>query len=853
MSGGILAFRQVNHSLAKILIIILIYLMWSAGLVYSQPVSDSPTLLSLRIIPKAIHLSGLNSSQQILVLGRYSTGVEHDLTNTSSLVVHSPKVASVQDQGRITALSEGNTILHAHVNNQSVTAKLTVQSLAKPSFNFQQEIGGILTKLGCNDSSCHAGVKGRGGFKLSLNGLDPKEDYRWIVKGGTFQVMSLESANPELPRVDLDQPENSLLLRKPTLDLPHGGGERLTTKSSDYRTLLGWIQAGAPYNDKDSEVEFKQVTLFPKEKVLDAGSTHQMLITAHLANGRTQDLTHQASYQSSNKEIVTVTKSGHVQARSPGETTIIVRTAGHTVSARFGIISKRSLSNPLPPSHNYIDDHVFGKLNRFHIPSSPLSSDAEFLRRVCLDLTGTLPPSSRVREFLASKDPQKRTKLIDALLDSAEYIDFWTFRFGQLFRVAASVTGGAEHAYAYWRWVWQKIAQNKSYQEIGLERLSAQGFEGASRHFLVYGEEARASEIMPEEVRIFLGRRLDCAQCHDHPYEQWSQDQFWGLAAFFGKLSRTEWTGFGAAVLFDDPAGRQPDFGEAPETVKVIHPRRKHLVKPTVLDGKTISSANNEHPRREFARWVTTHPYFAETLVNRMWGYLFGRGLVDPVDDFRSTNPSTHPGLLKALAKDFRLHGYNLKQILRRITRSRTYQLSSIPHKSNRQDTLNYSHFTPKTLEAEVLLDAISQVTSVPEIFENSQGGQAPMGTRAIQLEVPDIYPSDFLQMYGRPNLQQIPEIKVSPSLSQALHILVGTTYTEKIARKGGRLDRLIERNATHREVIQELYLSALSRFPTPLELDDLESLMGEKPEKKQAWEDLLWSLITSREFAFNH
>ena len=846
--------RTAYQSLAKTLAILVICLGWNPGLAHSQETAASPALLSLRIVPEEIHLSGLNPSQQVLVLGRYSDGLERDLTGSAPLVLGSAEMAAIEDQGRLTALAEGSTTLQAHVADQSARAMLTVRSLATgPPFSFQHEIGGILTKRGCNDSGCHAGVKGRGGFKLSLNALDPKEDYRWIVNGGTYQVMSLESAGPETPRIDLSQPENSLLLRKPTLILPHGGGERLTTESSDYRTLLDWIQSGAPYERKDSEVAVEQVTLFPRERVLDAKGTHQVLVTAHLADGRTRDLTHLASYQSSNQEVVTVTDSGRVRARTAGETTIIVRTAGHTVSARFGVISEPLQANPSPPPHNFIDEYVFGKLSRFQIPASPLSSDAEFLRRVCLDLTGTLPPPGRAREFIASQDPQKRTKLIDALLDSPEYVDYWTFRFGRLFRVAAGAVGGAEHAYTYWRWMWQNIAQNNSYREIALERLAAQGYGGASRHFLSYGEEAKAEDIMPEEVRVFLGRRLDCAQCHDHPYEQWSQDQFWGLASFFGQISRTEWTGFGAAVLFDDPAGRQPDFGESAETVKVIHPRRKQLVKPAFLDGQAIASAGKGHPRREFARWVTAHPYFAETLVNRMWGFLFGRGLVDPVDDFRSTNPPTHPGLLQALAEDCRLHGYDLKQILRRITRSRTYQLASTPRESNRQDALNYSHFIPKPLEAEVLLDAISQVTGVPEIFENGQGGQAPLGTRAIQLEVPDIYPSDFLQMYGRPNLLQIPEIKASPSLNQALHMLVGTTYTEKISKKGGRLDQLMQRDASHREVIQELYLAALSRLPAPPELAELESVLGQSSDKKRAWEDLTWSLITSREFAFNH
>ena len=849
-----MVLRQPGHSIAKFLAILLICLVWNSGWVRGQDTAAPPTLLSLRIVPEDIHLSGLNPSQQVLVLGRYSDGLERDLTGASPLLLGSAEMAAIGKQGQLTALAEGSTTVQARVANRSATAGLTVQSLkTPPPFSFQHDIGGILTKRGCNDSSCHAGVKGRGGFKLSLNALDPKEDYRWIVKGGIYQVMSLESAGPESPRIDLSQPENSLLLRKPTLLLPHGGGERLTAGSSDYRTLLDWIQSGAPYERRDSEAEVERVTLFPEERVLDAEGTQQVLVTAHLADGRTRDLTHQASYQSSNEEVVTVTDSGRVRARTTGETTLIVRTAGHTVSARFGVISEPFHADPSPPPHNFIDDFVFGKLSRFQIPASPLSSDAEFLRRVCLDLTGTLPPPGRVREFIASRDPRKRTKLIDALLDSPEYVDYWTFRFGRLFRVAAGAVGGAEHAYTYWRWVWENIAQNNSYREIALERLAAQGYGGPSRHFLSYGEEAKAADIMPEEVRVFLGRRLDCAQCHDHPYEQWSQDQFWGLASFFGQISRTEWTGFGASVLFDDPAGRQPDFGESAETVKVIHPRRKHLVKPAFLNGQAIASEGIGHPRREFARWVTEHPYFAETLVNRMWGYLFGRGLVDPVDDFRSTNPPTHPDLLKALAEDCRRNGYDLKQVLRRITRSRTYQLASTPSESNRQDTLNYSHFIPKPLEAEVLLDAISQVTGVPEIFENGQGGQAPPGTRAIQLEVPDIYPSDFLQMYGRPNLLQIPEIKASPSLNQALHMLVGKTYTEKISRKGGRLDRLIQEDASHGEVIQELYLAALSRFPSSLELAELESTLRNSSDKRRAWEDLMWSLITSREFAFNH
>ncbi|MDE2756273.1 MAG: hypothetical protein OXI92_06950, partial [Acidobacteriota bacterium] len=333
--------RPEYQSLARILATLLICLGWNSGWARGQETAVPPTLLSLRIVPEEIHLSGLNPSQQVLVLGRYADGLERDLTGASPLVLGSAEVAAIEDQGRLTALAEGSTTLQAQVANHSATAMLTVQRLkSPPPFSFQHDIGGILTKRGCNDSSCHAGVKGRGGFKLSLNALDPKEDYRWIVKGGTYQVMSLESAGPESPRIDLSQPENSLLLRKPTLLLPHGGGERLTAESSDYRTLLDWIQSGAPYEYDDPAVEVERVTLFPEESVLDAKGTRQVLVTAHLADGRTRDLTHQASYQSSNEEVVTVTDFGRVRARTLGETTLIVRTAGHTVSARFGVISE---------------------------------------------------------------------------------------------------------------------------------------------------------------------------------------------------------------------------------------------------------------------------------------------------------------------------------------------------------------------------------------------------------------------------------------------------------------------------------------------------------------------------------
>jgi Protein of unknown function (DUF1553)/Protein of unknown function (DUF1549) len=358
---------------------------------------------------------------------------------------------------------------------------------------------------------------------------------------------------------------------------------------------------------------------------------------------------------------------------------------------------------------------------------------------------------------------------------------------------------------------------------------------------------------MPEEVRVFLGRRLDCAQCHNHPLESWSQDQFWGLAAFFGRLNRTEWTGFGATVMWDDPAGRDPDYGSATESARVMHPRTNSEVDPAFLDRKPLALNLRNDPRQALAEWMTTHPYFAETITNRMWSYFFGRGLVDPVDDFRSTNPPTHPALLEGLARDFREHGHDLKHLIQLIVSSRAYQLSSVPNETNRDDLINYSHAIPRALDAEILLDAISTVSEVPDTFANSSGGAEPPGTRAIALRLPDLYPSRVLDIFGRTSRERVPERKVSANLNQALHMLVGSTYNERLERDGGRIARLLAKGASDREVIEELYLAAFARLPAQEERAALEKMVGARTARPEAFRNLLWGILTSREFTFNH
>ena len=816
-------------------------------------------LLSVRLVPHNTTLWGAQATQRFLVLAKYVDGLERDVTSRSLFALSDLQVATVDEAGRVRARADGETVLAAEFGDQVAKTKVRVEgSEEKRPFSFARDIGGIFTKKGCNSSDCHGSVKGKGGLKLSLDALYPREDYQWIVEGGVYQVLVPESGGPKKPRINLKEPGKSLLLLKATFSVPHGGGQLLKLDSGDYQAILNWIRNGALYG-KESEakrVRMERIEVFPRDAVLDGQGKQQLLVSAHLSNGRREDITEQVLYVSNNPEVVKVTPGGQVQAVRTGETAVMIRAAGHAVSARLGVVAEPVPDYPEVPRSNFLDEYVFAKLQKFSIIPSGLSSDEEFLRRLCLDVTGTLPPPERVREFLADKDPQKREKLIEVLLHTPEYVDYWTFRFSDLFRVGLGVSGQSTNAYA--EWIRDGIAQNKPYDQIARERIVAQGLDGPSRHYLLYSKVPPVETLVAEEVRVFMGRRLDCAQCHNHPFETWSQDQFWGLAAFFGGMKATEWTSLKATqVVFDDPEGLEVDLGttandKTGESSRVIHPRTEEEVQPRFLDG-TGPEDERLDPRSELAQWMTSHPYFAEAIVNRMWSHFFGRGIVDPVDDFRSTNPPTHPELLEALERDFTGHGYDLKHLIKVIVSSRTYQLSSIPNDTNKDDEINYSHTRPRPLDAEVLLDAISAATGVPEVFENEGGGKAPSGTRAIHIKQPYSWPSRFLEIHGRPLRQSVPERKGKPNLAQALHLLVGGTYTEKLIQKEGRINRLLENGTSDREMIEELYLAALSRLPTDEERTDLEKMIAQQSLRREAFEHLLWALISSRQFAYNH
>jgi cytochrome c553 len=806
-----------------------------------------PDLNSLHLLPGTFELSGPEAAQEVIVMGVFADGLERDLTSACRFSISNPDLAEVHSSGRVFAKSDGTAILRAEIAGQAIEKSIGIRGTQQPRpFSFERQVGGVLTRNGCNAYDCHGGIKGRAGFKLSFNGLRPDDDYEWIVQGGGFQVLTDEILGERIPRVNTADPGKSLILVKPTLQLDHEGGKRLYKGSPHYRKLLDWIRAGAPGSDEGAgQFKIRDLIVYPAESVLLPDQTQKLVVMAELADGSIEDITDQVHFRSNNKDIAKMVAPGIVQARIAGEADIIIRAVGRSSSARIGVIKQPVPDIALPPASNYIDEHVFKKLQKFHLVPSQLSSDGEFLRRICLDLTGRLPPTIRVREFLEDPDPAKREKLINILLESPEYNDFWTFRFADLFRIAL-YTGNAYPDFTKWyyEWIRENIETNKPWDQVARERLAAQGLFGPSRHYFI---DRPAQDVMAEQVRVFMGRRFDCAQCHDHPFEIWSQDQFWGLSAFFGRI--VEIGKYGAGLFADLPGGH----GDRGKGGDIIHPRNKKVVVPTYLAGDSLPGEKHEDPRRYFAGWVTEHPFFAEAIVNRMWSYFFGRGIVDPIDDFGTSNPPSHKELLEDLSRDFVEHGHDLKHIIRRIVSSRTYQLSGRANETNRHDQVNYSHAVNRPLDAEVLLDAIVDVTQVPEVFNRLRGGIAPEGTRAVQLRETDAYPSIFMDAWGRPDRLMIPDRDGQPNIQQAMHAYAGRTFTEKLEKAAGRIGKLIEKNASNRQVIDEFCLAAFTRYPTEPEVAALGKMIDQKVSRREAIEDLVWGLINTREFSYNH
>jgi hypothetical protein len=711
---------------------------------------------------------------------------------------------------------------------------LDLEAAERTSVTFERDVEPILTRAGCNSGACHGKARGQNGFALSLLGFDPAHDYDAIVKDAGGR------------RVSRLVPSGSLFLGKATARLPHGGGLRLAPGTSSYETLLRWVTAGMPRTPVDAP-HVDRISVEPTERTLKHSASFPLRVTAHLTDGSTEDVTSLAAFASSESALVKVDADGRVTAGAvPGDATI---------SARFaGLFANCDVNIPLPgvvPAarydtlfrSNFIDEHVWAKLRKLGLLPSAPAGDATYLRRAYLDVIGRLPSADESRKFVADTSTGKRARLVAHLLDRPEYADHWANKWVDLLR-PNPYRVGIKAVLNLDGWIRQAFRRDMPYDQFVHAIVTARGSTFEQGPATIFRDRREPEEIAPMISQLFLGIRLECAKCHHHPFESWDQAQFYEFAAFFARVGR-KGTGL------SPPISGSEEIVYAAKSGSVQHPLTGNTMAPRALFGSApLSDDPDSDPREALARWMIApeNPYFAKVIVNRVWADIMDRGITDPVDDLRTTNPPSNGPLLDALADDFRRHGYNLKHLIGTILSSGVYALSSEPNDRNVADTRNFSRHYRQRLRAEVLLDAVSDVTGVPDTF-----AAAPPGSRASAIWTHRV-PSLFLDTFGRPDPNQDPpcERTSDTSVVQALHLMNAPELHKKVTNNAGRAARLAAGKDSPRTIVEELYLLAYARLPTDEEQAVGVSLFaGPRADRRAAVEDLLWALINSPEFVF--
>jgi hypothetical protein len=784
---------------------------------------------TLTVIPEQFDLAGMNDARQ-LVVSAEKDGRTADLTGAALYTVEPPGVVRVSSQGYVRPAGKGEATITIEAAGQKRTVRVTVRDFDenKP-IHFANDIVPLLTRHGCNAGGCHGKASGQNGFKLSLFGFDPAFDYNALTREGRGR------------RVFPAAPDASLLLTKPSGQAPHGGGRRLAQGSEDYQTLRRWIAQGTPRGDVLHAPALKSLEVVPRERVLDRQSRQQLAVLAHYSDGSVRDVTRQAQYQS-NETPVAAEDNGLVRTFDlAGEAAVMARYQGQVAVFRATVpLDQPTGGIPDFPIANYIDELALAKWKKLGLTPSELCTDGEFIRRVYLDLCGKLPTSGEVRAFLADTRADKRAKLIDRCLDDRDYAAYFALRWGSILR-NASLAGSEQAAYAFHEWLCDMIGRNRPYDEFvrGIVAASGEWQEAPAINWYWQMRDDQLHQPVADTAQVFLGLRLQCAKCHHHPYERWSQDDYYGLAGFFSRLGRKS--------LGEPP----PYFSDRKRTTGEINPRTGKPIEPKLLDGPVLTIPPEDDPRHKLVDWMARpdNPFFAKALCNRMWGHLLGRGLVDPVDDMRETNPPSNPELLEALAKDFIDHKFDVKHLIRTICNSRTYQLSSVPNSVNRHDKQNHARYYGKRLIAEVMLDAVDQVCGTKTTF-NKMSKQA----RAVNLPH-EGFGSYFLDVFDRPPRSSACECARSNSanLSSVLHLTNSPEINEKIASGNGRVAKLIQEKASPEKAVEELFLAAFARLPTDDEKTKVMAHLGNQKDLRRGLEDLVWALVNTREFIFNH
>lgn len=795
------------------------------GLLANAAVAETPPdVVELRIEPAQIDLRGDNRRQQLLVTARLADGREIDAGHLAKFEVGDPALALI-DQGVAIGVADGQTELHVQVGSQSASLPMRMAGLASyPPVHFVNDVLPVFSKLGCNSGGCHGRAAGQNGFKLSVFGYDPVADHDALTKEARGR------------RVFPSSPERSLLVLKPTGLVPHGGGVRMAEGSLDSELLVQWIQQGMPWGQSDAPV-LQRLEVSPRQRVLRPNDSQRILATAIFSDGRRRDVTAAASYASNARHVAEVERDGEIRSSGlPGEAAVTVSYMGQVAAVR--VLIPRPNSGPLAddvPTRTKIDELVAARLRLVGVPPSGPADDATFLRRLHVDAIGRLPTADELREFLADPRDDRRDHWIQRVLARDEFADFWAMKWSDILLVDRQKLGD-RGAYELHRWLRQQLAVNRPYDEWVHELVAATGHSAKSGPANFYRSVDNAEGLTRVLSQAFLGVRLECAQCHHHPFEKWSQDDFYGLSGFFLGVERL-------------PLGKNAVLVYHSGLKETRIPLTNRVVPTRVLDGPAVTSVTGD-PRAMLADWMTSpsNPWFARLAVNRLWKQFLGRGLVESEDDLRSTNPPTNEPLLDYLAQRLVEERFDLRAIMREILASATYQRSSEPNEANADDDQSASHYLAKRLPAEVLLDAISDVTGVPESFP----GQPP-GTRATQLW-DNRLPSYFLEIFGRPERTSPCECGRSsePTMAQALHLMNSPEIEARLRDENGRVARLAASSLSAERITEELCLVAVSRMPNEAERQIAAELFASSP-RRDAAADFLWTLLNSRDFLFNH
>jgi hypothetical protein len=839
---------------------------------------DKSKLALVHVEPPECVLQGMWSSQTFVVMGRLADGAVCDLTSEAEFKSANTAVAQVDEEGVVTPVSDGRTAISIMVSRGDAKihteAHVTVKDSQKDSVYFRRHVMPLVTSLGCNAAECHGSTGGGGGLRLSMFAADPEADYAALTKAA------------EGRQINKVEPLKSLLLAKVTASIPHGGGQKVQVGSGQYNMLVSWIAQGARWSG-EQEPQLVSIKVYPEERILRKGETQQLLVTAIFSDGTQIDVTRDAQYQSplisakasppgEQEPVATISQTGQIRADNPGQSTIIVvymrkyalvRVVVPFVSPPEGPPGGGGLPTlPDLAANNGIDEFVLAKLKELGIPPCEPCSDHEFLRRVFLDVIGTLPTADEARAFLSDSDPQKRAVLIDRLLQRDEFADYWALKWGDLLRVKSEYPSNLwpNAVQAYHHWIRDSIAQNKPYDQFARELLVSSGsnFRSPPVNFYRAFPKRDPQSIADATALVFMGARIGCARCHAHPVEEWTIDDNLGMAAFFAKVGYKKTLEWKEEIVYFSPKG------------VLHHPGTQEPVKPTFLGGETLELDTEADPRVKFAEWLTApeNPWFAKNIVNRIWFWLLGWGIVNEPDDLRPTNPPQNPELLAYLERELIDHDYDLKHIFRLILNSRTYSASAwrtfggsdqwkAPPRLFVEDKSGgyFSHYPVKRLTAEQFLDAIGQVTETSETFSSRIPEPytfLPPGHRAVQLADGSIT-TPFLELFGRPSRDTAYESERSceASMRQALH-LINSRHIEDRLASSPKLKRLMESGQSNAEIVEEIYLSALSRFPSEDERQSVPKYFGigeDKKARSQAIQDFVWAILNTKEFMFNH